>query len=80
LIDPQLVVLSGFPSDRAGCRVTAPGGTAPFETVSSSQRSIHQRVESGACAPAASRRYLDRTPPEWSEFAARNAELARSLN
>lgn len=38
------------------------------------------RWEQRACAPAASRRYLDRTPPEWSEFAARNAELARSLN
>ncbi|MCO8275854.1 GIY-YIG nuclease family protein [Actinoplanes sp. TRM 88003] len=38
------------------------------------------RWEQRACAPAASRRYLDRTPPEWLPFAARNAELARSLS
>jgi excinuclease ABC subunit C len=38
------------------------------------------RWEQRACAPAAAKRFLARTPPEWSEFAARNAELARSLN
>ncbi len=38
------------------------------------------RWEQRAGSLASARRYLDRTPPEWFEFATRNAELARLLN
>jgi excinuclease ABC subunit C len=31
------------------------------------------------CAPAAARRYLDQSPPGWTPFASRNAELAARL-
>ena len=32
-----------------------------------------------ACGPAAARRHLEQTPPEWTAFARRNAELAARL-